>query len=147
MNDLMTLTVESWQTGSKKPLLPGRQVHLPSNWGVRSVAITLRQLIHHLVLDEVEAFQKRQSDQLLFRVLTARQIAAGKSAGRIDPAAKEYRQEVDAETAFETAIQAFVDGLYFVFVDGEQKEDLDEPILLQADSTLRFIRLMALAGG
>ena len=35
----------------------------------------------------------------------------------------------------------------FVFVDEVQVEDLDAPLSLRADSTVRLVRLVALAGG
>ncbi len=101
MNQLLTLTVESQQLGQKKSLLPNRQFTLPESWGDEPTAVSLRQLIQHIVQAEVSAFHNRQSDQLLFRVLTAKQIATGKKAGRIDPAAKIHRQEIEALYAFQ----------------------------------------------
>lgn len=142
------INIEGHQLGIKKPLVPARQIDLPGDWfGHGGEHVTLRQLITRIVTEEVEGFHKRQAEQQLFRVLTAEQIAEGKEAGRIDPAAKAYRQTVLRETAVRTALQAFEDGLYFVFIDDDQKESLDETVLLAADSTLKFIRLVALAGG
>lgn len=142
-----TLTLEAHQIGLKQPLLPSRRIALPGNWLTTEFNPTLKQLIRHIVLIEVEAFQKRQTDRQLFRVLTARQIEAGKAAGRIDPAAKIGQQQVDAEAAARTAFQAFEDGLFYVFIDDRQIGTLDEPVQVEADSKLKFIRLVALAGG
>ncbi len=55
--------------------------------------------------------------------------------------------DVDEEEAVATALQAFADGIYFVFLDDVQQEDLDAVVALQPESTLTFIRLTALAGG
>jgi hypothetical protein len=57
------------------------------------------------------------------------------------------QNEVDDDVAVAVALQAFEDGLYFVFLDGQQQEDLDAEVRLRPDSTLTFIRLVALAGG
>lgn len=148
MSQTHTLNIEGHQLGIKKPLVPARQIDLPGDWfGQGGAAVTLRQLISRIVSEEVEGFHERQADRQLFRVLSAEQIEEGKEKGRIDPAAKAYRQEVQTERAVRTALQAFEDGLYFVFIDDDQKESLDETVLLAADSTLKFIRLVALAGG
>jgi hypothetical protein len=54
---------------------------------------------------------------------------------------------IDAAEALQTALEAFDDGLYFVFIDDEQVEELDAPIRLRSDSSVTFLRLVALAGG
>ena len=96
---------------------------------------------------EVEAFQERQERQQLFRVLSAEEIETSKAAGRISPEGKTEKQTVDAQDAVQIAWQAFEDGLFFVFIDGEQIEALDEAVHLQENSSMKFVRLVALAGG
>jgi hypothetical protein len=44
-------------------------------------------------------------------------------------------------------VEAFADGLYVVFIDGVQIEDLDAPVPVGPDSTMRLVRLVALVGG
>jgi hypothetical protein len=46
-----------------------------------------------------------------------------------------------------TAIEAFEDGLFLVLVDGRQQTDLDAQVFVAADSTVTFVRLVALSGG
>ena len=41
----------------------------------------------------------------------------------------------------------FIDGLYYVFLDDVQQENLDERVYLKPNSRLTFLRLVALAGG
>ncbi|MEM7802196.1 MAG: hypothetical protein AAF633_23590 [Chloroflexota bacterium] len=148
MSPTQPITIESHQLGLKKPLIPQRQIDLPDDWfGRGGENVTLRQLLTRIVHEEVDAFHARQADLQLFRVLSAEQIEEGIAQGRIDPAAKENRQSVQADAAVRTALQAFEDGLYFVFIDDDQKESLDETVHLAANSTLKFIRLVALAGG
>ena len=60
---------------------------------------------------------------------------------------REEEPDVDPEQAVETALLAFQDGLYYVFVDEQQVTELDAPVPLRAASRLMFLRLVALAGG
>ena len=147
METTIDIFVEGKQVGGQKELFPPRSISVPSDWVKISGAVTLKTVISHLVKQEVAEFEERQSTNQIFRVLTADQIETGKSSGRIDPAAKSTKQALDEQLAVRTALQAFEDGLFFVFVDGDQKEQLDDPVHLAAESTLRFIRLVALAGG
>jgi hypothetical protein len=54
---------------------------------------------------------------------------------------------VDVDTAVETAVQAFEDGLYVVFVDDQEQAELDAELWLKPDSRMKFVRLTFLAGG
>jgi hypothetical protein len=138
---MATLSVNAHQIGTKKALLTNVALAIEdkTNW-------TLRDLIRAVVRAEVQAFDKRQADRMLLRVLTPADIALGREAGKIEMGDR-APQSVDEEAAIEAAIQAFVDGLYFVFIDDQQIEQIDQPILLHPDSRLKFIRLVALAGG
>ena len=147
-NAPLSITIEGQQLGVKRPLFPSRQIDLPGSGRDKSGReLTLRHLLSQIVTIEVDSFRERQARQQLFRVLSAEQSEAGKQSGRIDPAAKTHHQTVHTDQAIGTALQAFEDGLFFVFIDGDQKEALDETIQLAAGSTIKFIRLVALAGG
>ena len=50
------------------------------------------------------------------------------------------------EEAVAVAVQAFEDGLYRVFVNGEEAEKLDERLALQDGDEVSLIRLTMLAG-
>ena len=147
MPNPVAVTVEGQQLGLKKPLIQPRKIELPETLTSQANVVTLRNLIHYLVQLEVDAFQDRQENRQLFRVLTAAQIEAGKNEGRIDPAEKNLWQVVNLEEAVRTAIQAFEDGLYFVFFNEQQLTSLDDAIQLTDESSLKFVRLVALAGG
>ena len=104
-------------------------------------------LITRVVREEVTAFRERQEARRLVSALTAAQIAAGAAKGKIDMGGRDDVQEVDADAAVATALLAFEDGLYYVFVDDEQCPALDAQIALKPDSRVTFLRLVALAGG
>ncbi len=77
-----------------------------------------------------------------------RDIDEGLEKGKIESGASEVGvQEIDAEAAVGTALQAFEDGLFLVAVDDRQHRELDRQVFLQADNRITFIRLTLLAGG
>ena len=116
---------------------------------VDSELLTLRQLIVQVVTAQVQAFNVRQTDRQVLRVLTESAIAEGRLTGKFDMGDHEL-QSIDEAVAIETALQSFADGLYFVFVDEKQIEQIDTPITLKTgsqNSHIMFVRLVALAGG
>ena len=116
---------------------------ISDNFAYRS----LRDLIRTLVEREIDAFHERQEERKLVRVLTNEQIVSAAETGRIDMGGEDFGQRVDPERGVEAALTAFRDGLYFVFVDDEQIEDLDAQVELSPASQLLFLRLVPLAGG
>jgi hypothetical protein len=142
-----TLTIQGKRLGSKRPLFPDRLLPYPRDLGIRGGQTTLGDLIGEIVRQEVTAFRERQDERRLFQVLSHTEIAQGAMQGKIDPGGRDLEQEVDMEAAVTTASQAFEDGLYYVFVDGEQQDELDTVLTVQPDSTVTFVRLVALAGG
>lgn len=142
-----TFTIRARQAGSKRRLLPDYSVPYPPLFEASGGRVTLREFIEHVVREEVSSFRTRQKQRRLFRVLTAGQIAEGVARGRVDPGGRDSVQEADEEAAVATALQAFEDGLYFIFIDGQQQTDLDATVHIAAQSEVTFLRLVALAGG
>ncbi len=140
-----TISIQTRSLGRRKPILPDWYISLPDGWGRGS--LTLQDLITHIVREEVAAFKSRQEKHRFIRVLTERQIEEGQQAGRIDPAKKEFVQEVDPEDAVKTALLAFEDGLYYVFIDDRQHTALSAPVTVDENSQVLFLRLVALTGG
>lgn len=108
---------------------------------------TLRGLLTHLVEIEVAAYRERQDSVGLLRVLTEPELRDAAATGRISVAPQERGGTVSTEQVVRTALTAFGDGLFYVFVNERQVMALDEPVPLLPDSTLLLLRLTALAGG
>jgi hypothetical protein len=144
---MSVLTISARALGKRKPLVPDRQVPWPPDEKEGGEALTLRQLITRVVLQEVEAFKKRQEDRQIVRILTESQIEKGLTKGRVDSGGRDLHQPVDPDGAVAMALQAFEDGLYLVILDGDEQRELDREIFLQPDSHLVFVRLVMLAGG
>jgi hypothetical protein len=109
--------------------------------------VALRSLIAHVVREEVGAFADRDGQRRFVRVLSPDDIREGVTAGKVDPGGRPAAALVDLEQAVRTALQAFEDGLYYVFVDDRQVEDLDAAVAVRSETRIRFLRLVALAGG
>jgi len=144
---LDTFLIQTRAVGRKQALLPDWSIPIPTDWQKDGGRTTLRELITHVVLEEVEMFRDRQADRRFTRVLTRRQVEEGAQAGKVDPAERDLKQEVEPEAAVAAALTAFTDGLYYVFIDAVQHEDLDQTLTIAPDSQVTFLRLVALSGG
>ncbi len=131
--------------GKTRPAFASWELSLPTE--LSDGEMTLRSLLTHIVQAEVTAFEARQSQRRLLTVLSPDQIQLGVEHGKIDAGGSELDQAVDSQTAVDNALQAFVDGLYFVFLEDEQIEDLETRVRLKARSQLLFLRLVPLVGG
>ena len=74
-------------------------------------------------------------------------ISRGLSQGKVTLGDRDFDQSVNPEAAIDVAIMGFIDGLYYVFLDDVQQEDLDATVTLKKESRLTFLRLVALVGG
>lgn len=108
---------------------------------------TLTGLLTHLVEHEVAAYRERQDSVGVLRVLTERELQDAAQTGRVTVAPQERGGDVNTPDAVRTALTAFRDGLYYVFIDERQVTELDDPVTIRPDSTLLIVRLTALAGG
>ncbi len=146
MNLVPTISVAAKVVGQKKLVFTDWRIPLPPNTDDAG-RFTLRDLISLIVRREVEAFKERQEQRKLVQIFTAEQIQEGAARGKIDMGEKDFEQNVSENQAVSTALQAFEDGLYFVFIDDIQHEDLDQTVFLAEESHIMFVRLIALAGG
>ncbi|MBT0566200.1 hypothetical protein [Williamsia sp. CHRR-6] len=108
---------------------------------------TLREVLTHLVRQEIADYERHREQSRTLRVLTPADLARGVESGSYGREQRTLPAPPPLDTAIERAIEAFGDGLFFVFVDGTQIEDLDAPVPLGTASTLRLVRLVALVGG
>jgi hypothetical protein len=122
-------------------------VDLPVEDSLESIQYTMQELITHLVRNEVQAFIERQEARRLTQILSPEQITEGILAGKVDLGERDFNQDVDVEEAIETALHAFQDGLYVVFVDRNQIDSLTDTFSLTDGTEVTFLRLVALAGG
>lgn len=139
------LTVSGKVMGKTQPVFANWELRLSER--VEQIPLTLRALLTQIVLAEVAGFTDRQRQRRLLQVLSPAQIHLGVEQGKVEAGGSDLEQIVDAEQAIEIALQAFTDGLYFVFLDEQQQEKLDDVVTLQPQSELLFLRLVPLVGG
>jgi hypothetical protein len=108
---------------------------------VASETITVQELIRARVFAEVEAYNEKKP---------------GFFNGLVQPAEAErvlngYRLQtsraIDAEKQYYIALDAFQKNGFFVLVDNYQVSELQEPIIVSADTRVSFVRMMPLVGG
>jgi hypothetical protein len=116
---------------------------------VLTESITVRELIRSRVYQEVDDHNRRVREAneaaapfsgLVTPTEIERQLN-GRKVGR--PVAR----EIDWKKQFDVACEAFGRNGYFILVDDRQAEELDEVIMLKADSKVSFVKLTPLVGG
>jgi hypothetical protein len=143
----ITLTVEGKVVGQKRPIFSDWRVDLPPVDGNHGDRLKLRDLISSIVVKEVDAFKTRQEERNLARVMTRQEIEQGAAHGKVDSGERDLKQSVNVDDAVAVALQAFEDGLYFVFIDEVQQTKLENEVFLKTNSKVVFLRLTALVGG
>ena len=138
------LTIERRTTRSRGAG-PSFQAPLPD--GAADGGLTLRELIALAVRAELAAYSERRSEKTFAQVLTEERLAQGLASGRVDSGERHAPRPPSPDEAVTTALAAFEDGLFLVIVDGRQESELDAQVFVGPDSTLTFLRLVALAGG
>ncbi|ACK67559.1 conserved hypothetical protein [Rippkaea orientalis PCC 8801] len=144
---LSNITISGKILGRNKSLFPDWNLSLDSTALSPDKKLTLSDLLTYIVKSEVSAFRTRQEQRRLISVLSQEAINEGALRGKIDMGGKDYQQVVDETEAIETALQGFEDGFYYVFIDDQQIESLEQLISLKEDSQLLFLRLVPLVGG
>jgi hypothetical protein len=107
---------------------------------------TLRELLEVLVRHELSEYERRREVNRTLRILTPTDLVMGVETGSYGRERRAVPKGPPVEEAHARAVEAFGDGLYFVFLDGRQIEDLDVPLEISPESRLRLVRLVALAG-
>jgi hypothetical protein len=141
------ITIEAKTFGQRRPLRTDWSIPMPPDVEASGGRLSLRDLITRLVQAEVAAYQERQQQRQLLRLLSKEEIDASAAAGKVEMGGREAAPDADPEAAVAAALQAYEDGLYYVFVDDAQQGDLNGEVYLKPDSHVLFLRLVALAGG
>ena len=103
--------------------------------------VTLRDLIQQRIRQEVEEFNRNQSDVFcgLIQPTDTERVLNGYRL--------KTRRQLNWEHQYTKALEAFEKNGFFVIVDGQQVEDLDEIIPLRETSEVHFLKLVPLVGG
>ena len=103
--------------------------------------ISIRELIHQRVTQEVEEFNNRQP--AVFRML----VQPNDTERTLNGFKFHKPRLVDPITQYEKTIEAFERNGFIVLVDDRQVERLDDEIALHPETTVTFLKLVPLVGG
>lgn len=108
---------------------------------IQNEIVTVREIIKHRVFAEVEKYNQQASEYFhgLIQPSGAEQTLNGYKM--------QNRKFIDAEKQYLTALDAFQKNGFFVLIDNQQVEKLDEEVLLQENTVVSFIKLVPLVGG
>jgi len=107
---------------------------------------TLRELLEALVEWNIQGFLERQQEHTLFPYLSEKEVQDRAEIGKVGFGAIYHEGKPNLAKAKETAILAFTDELYRVFINEEEIKLLDEPLLLKGNDEITLIQLTMLAG-
>lgn len=107
---------------------------------------SLRILMSEIIKLNIQQVKEKQEEKQLVNFLTETEINNQASNGKVGFGAVYNENKPDLMEAIQTATQAFEDGLFRVFVNSEEVEDLDKPLEFTDGDEVVFIRLTMLAG-
>ncbi len=108
---------------------------------IQNLSITAQELIKERVMHEVEIYNKKLPDY--FTGLVKPSDAETTLNGfKLKP-----KQIIDAEKQVYIALEAFQKNGFFILVENQQLEELDQIVHLNSQSTISFVKLTPLVGG
>ena len=115
--------------------------------------ISVRELIASRVRAEIDRYHEQVADKLgrdgdKFASLRTTLVKPSDLEARLnDYDNKKSFKSIDADEQIATALKAFESNGFFILVDDEQVERLEEQVLLRDSTTVSFIKLIPLIGG
>jgi len=108
---------------------------------IQQTATTARELIECRIREEVERHNQAPSE--IFCGL----VQPEESERILNGFRMRASRPLDWEVQFERACSSFLRNGFLLIVNGRQVTDLDEPLELQAESEVQFVKLVPLVGG
>ncbi|MGF7046876.1 hypothetical protein J2T13_001378 [Paenibacillus sp. DS2015] len=136
----MKLYVTVKSLGKRKNILTKIEIELPI------IPTTLKELITEVVIVNVQELKDKQQSTALMPFLTGTEIKARGESGKVGFGSVYNEQSPDVAKAVGTALLAFEDGLYKVFIREEEHSQLESPLKLMEEDEIVFIRFTMLAG-
>ena len=105
---------------------------------------TLRDFITAVVTQQVEAYNAKKHEQNVLPFLTSEQIEDGAAVGKVGFGAIYSEEKANVEKAIANAILAFEDGLYKIFINDNEIQNIDNEVFVNKESVVMFLRLILL---
>jgi hypothetical protein len=136
----MVIYISLKSIGKRKNFITTKEVELTN------VPDSLRSLITEIVKTNVRQFNSNPAEVPIVNYLSNTEIEQGASSGKVGFGITYSNNKVNQTEALITAIQAFEDGFYRVFLNDEEVAQLDAPLKVNDGDVVVFIRLTMLAG-
>ncbi|WP_435654770.1 hypothetical protein [Cellulophaga baltica] len=107
---------------------------------------TLKELLEACVKNQVEAFNKKRLEVNVVGFLSPTEIQEQAESGKVDFGELANKDLAAVQEAIDNVMVAFKDGLFVVFVDGDEITTLEAPLTLTDESVIAFIRMTFLVG-
>ncbi|WP_261807809.1 hypothetical protein [Paenibacillus sp. N3.4] len=111
-----------------------------------SVPCTLRELITEIVANHVQKYNERTENSQLISFLTEEDINARGIEGKVGFGSTYDDRQANEQESIQTALLAFEDGLFRVYLREEEISDLSTRIDIQDGDDIIFIKFTMLAG-
>lgn len=136
----MNVKVNVKQLGKRRDKISGQDFY------IRNVPGNVRELICEVVHTCVESYNERFDNAENVAVLPKEKIEDLSELGKIAFGINYGGKRADVKVAVETAIQAYEDGIFRIFLGDVELTDLAENIVIYEGDSLTFIRLTMLSG-
>lgn len=136
----MNIYISMKSIGKRKYVISKENVKLPISPG------SLRVLLTELITMNVQQLEGKEEDRQLLNYLTETEINHQAYNGKVGFGTIYHTSKPDLTEAIQTAVQAFEDGLFWVFVNSDQIEALDTPLEMVDGDEVVFLRLTMLSG-
>jgi hypothetical protein len=111
-----------------------------------SERITVRDLIHERVYQEVDDFNRRDGE-LVFHGLVQPTDAERVLNGTAEEYHLKQHRPIEWKPQFDRAIDAFGHGGFLVLIDDKQAASLDEEFVVRHDTQVSFVKLTPMVAG
>jgi len=138
----MQITISVKQPGRKHAIIDKQSLEIDDITDSPS----LRELLQGVVKQQVAVYNNKPLEKNLLPFLSAAQVDDSLATGKAGFGSIYNEHKADAVKAQETALQAFEDGLFAVFINDEEMKHLSDQISLNNDTVITFVRLTFLAG-
>lgn len=138
----MELTIKVKQPGSKHALIDNKIISV-EDIGNFPIA---EKLIIAIVQHQVGEYNNKPKEKNLLPFLSDAETTEQIRNGKVSFGSIYNENNADASKATSTALQAFEDGMFALFIDDDEVINLSQAITLNPNTIITFIRLTFLAG-
>jgi hypothetical protein len=138
----MQIFIKIKQAGKRRLVLDNQEITI-ENIGEKP---TLRDLVEAVVKQQVNAYNHKTIEKPIVDFLTENQLDNAAAIGKISFGSIYNEEKADLNKAIQVALEAHIDGLFAIAIDGKIVEKLDDIIFIKENSVLMFIKLTLLMG-